>query len=165
MIKRILQGLFLVILSSISQIVYSQSCNIASMTIEEGPICTATAEYGICVRITGTNLDLPPGDLMVTMNGIDVTSDITGIGVDGSDRIICISGITVHCPESVDLFVQWDTGCSVTEIDFFSTIDCGQEPCPYIPTLSQWGIFILGLLSLILGIVAIRQSNSQLDIF
>jgi hypothetical protein len=56
-----------------------------------------------------------------------------------------------------------DTDANTNELICLDTGFDAEEPCIRIPTLSQWGIYILGLFVIIIGLVGIK-STSSLDI-
>lgn len=92
------------------------------------------------------------GWILEPISGVNITGATLDASSDVSPVVSLING-------RVEINFQ-----GITSFDgAVTTINIESEPIlPAVPTLSQWGLIILGLVVLILGVVVIRQRQMQL---
>lgn len=117
---------------------------------EEEDITIPFFLLGIITTIDGA-CNSNTGDIQINVVGGNVDSEIDynwSNGENGNQINNLVSG-----DYSVSVTVSDDDASTTVQEMYYVSNSCN------IPTLSQWGLIILGLLTLIIGIVSIRQEE------
>ncbi len=156
--KKFTQSFFLV-LSMILAFTLSSSaqCGTLANVAFDGPTCSDDGfEYSVVISYAGADADVTfiPSEGSNFPNGVSSADWPNGRNNFGQPLTFVWSSINSN---SGFIDIQTENG-AICRVDPFLYDNPNCEYAP-IPTMGEWGIMILGMILLIFGVVAVRQTT------